>query len=230
MNFLLHRHFAVGELGSRAAGWGAMLPDLWRMADRRMRVRHASLDGEGSEGDMLRGVRHHLDADAWFHATEVFVAGERATAVALRAADLGIRKIGMFAHVGWEMCLDGALVGRVGAASLLTELGEDRVLHERDAEQIALRCGAEHKLGEAREAFSTRLARIGEQLARGPWIEGYQHGEGLALRLSGVMMRLGLVPPDDGQRAGLAAVMGERAAAAHEALDRLMDARRRHVG
>ena len=38
MNFLLHRHLAARALASSEAGHGAMLPDLWRMADRRVRA------------------------------------------------------------------------------------------------------------------------------------------------------------------------------------------------
>lgn len=39
MNFLLHRHLAARDLGSEVAAIGAMLPDLWRMANRRVRAR-----------------------------------------------------------------------------------------------------------------------------------------------------------------------------------------------
>src|SRR5262245_14457660 len=38
VNFVLHHHLAARDLGSPAAGAGAMLPDLWRMADRRVRA------------------------------------------------------------------------------------------------------------------------------------------------------------------------------------------------
>jgi len=39
VNFLLHHHLAFLELGRPEAAAGAMLPDVWRMADRRGHTR-----------------------------------------------------------------------------------------------------------------------------------------------------------------------------------------------
>src|SRR5687768_1786649 len=63
MNFLLHRRLALDELGSRPAAVGAMLPDLWRMADRRVRAREEVSFSEASLSELERGVAHHLEAD-----------------------------------------------------------------------------------------------------------------------------------------------------------------------
>src|SRR3954468_14876389 len=50
VNFLLHHHLAARDLGSPEAAVGAMLPDLWRMADRRVRaIRRLAAPG-GAEG------------------------------------------------------------------------------------------------------------------------------------------------------------------------------------
>src|SRR5262245_409437 len=113
-----------------------MLPDLWRMADRRVRPHRdplaaAERDAGPKEpsdpkdlADVLSGIAHHVRIDRWFHQTDVFTRGERFAADRLRAARVAAPRLPLFAHVLWEMCLDGALVRSVGLAPVLAALRE----------------------------------------------------------------------------------------------------------
>jgi hypothetical protein len=83
---------------------GAVLPDLASMVN--VRVDRSRL-GRGI-GD---GVRCHIEADATFHDHAEFRAGSAALRrdLAERGLDRGpVRAIG---HAGWELLLDGTLVG-----------------------------------------------------------------------------------------------------------------------
>ena len=122
MNFLLHHHLALRDLGRPEAAAGAMLPDVWRMADRRARARSREPGADGGLLDPVsQGVGHHLAVDTWFHRAAVFTEGETATREALRQAREA-PKMGLFAHVAWELCLDGALLRRIGTESVLREV------------------------------------------------------------------------------------------------------------
>jgi hypothetical protein len=228
VNFLLHRHFAAEETGSAHAGIGAMLPDLWRMADRKVRARHERFPADDHVLDgVLRGVTHHLDADRWFHRVQVFVDGERALAARLAAAPFSAKRLPLFAHVIWEMCLDGALIASVGldATVSLLRSGFDETL------EAAARAATLHHFGGAarpddeRRRFEVRMTRLRDELARGPWIDGYQDGPGLAIRTAGVRSRLGFAPFDSDDHARLGDVLDEAAALARPALAALMVAR-----
>ena len=234
MNFLLHRHLAESELGSSTAGVGAMLPDLWRMADRRGRPARAEIDppaGAGALGDVCAGVRHHVEADRWFHATAVFLEGERATLARLREANVEAPRLGLFAHVVWEMCLDGALVRRQGLDATLGGLRAAFAAcfePEEDGAAPADRAvdlhhwGRAGRDGEARAAFARRMRRLREEIARGPWIDGYQDGEGLAFRLAGVRSRLGFEPPSPADHERLSRALERLADEARPALEELL--------
>ncbi|XXX81093.1 hypothetical protein WMF30_20255 [Sorangium sp. So ce134] len=228
MNFLLHRHLAARDLGSVVAGAGAMLPDLWRMADRRVRPSRAP-DRPAAPppclAEVLAGIDHHVAVDRWFHAAPVFVEGERRLAEALRGAALGAPRLPLFAHVLWEMCLDGALVRRTGLAPLLDDLRAG--LAAIDGPPLESAASIHHFDRRApspadRSAFEARLRRICDELARGPWIAGYQDGAGLAQRLSGVRSRFGmpLFTPDQHDR--LAALLDALTPRADAALDDLL--------
>jgi hypothetical protein len=232
VNFLLHRELAVRDTGSEIVGVGAMLPDLWRMADRRVRPSRAPIEhtpGEAAERAMLVGIGHHVRADAWFHASPFFVEGERATLSALRGSGASAGRLALFAHVVWEMCLDGALVRRVGHEPLLASLrrGFEAAAGEPSARSVELHHFARVPRGPGeREAFDARMERIVVELSRGPWTQGYQHGDGLAERLGGVRVRLGLPPlsPEDRARIGDALDgLTDRADASVEGLLRASD-------
>jgi hypothetical protein len=210
VNFLLHRHLAVRDLGAPLAGIGAMLPDLWRMADRRVRAaRRAASDDErpADVAAVLAGVAHHLEVDRWFHAAPVFVEGERLAGERIRNSGSAAPKLALFGHIAWELCLDGALVRRAGLEPTL------RALHEgfAAAEQGAARAAAalhhfdRHARSAAeRDAFEAGMRQLFAEISRGPWIAGYQHGAGIAQRIDGVRRRLGFprLEPDERARFG----------------------------
>jgi hypothetical protein len=213
VNFLLHHRLAAKDLGSPAAAIGAMLPDLWRIADRRVRPGPRSDPSfEGEDGrtlaGVLAGIAHHLEADRWFHDAPVFVEGEKATREAIQAAGLSAPRMGLFAHILWELCLDGALVRAVGLGAILEELRDGFMHVARDGS--AHRAATLHHFGRVarsdddRAAFDQRMDRIAFELTRGPWIDGYQHGDGIAARLDAIRERVGLGRLESDERARLA--------------------------
>lgn len=226
MNFLLHRHLGARDLGTLASGVGAMLPDLWRMADRR--VRPGSFEAPTAVlrplGDILSGVHHHLAADRWFHADAIFVDGEREATRLLRDAKISAPRTVLFAHVLWELCLDGELVRREGAgrvtAAVREGMDEARASLSETAELHHFSRVA--RTPEERLAFETRLDRICRELARGPWIEGYQTGEGVAARIQGVRQSVGLPRMSVDDEARLAEVARALLGSAVCAVDRVL--------
>ncbi len=194
MNFLLHHHLARRDLGRSEAAAGAMLPDVWRMADRRARTQ--SVDPELSVGTVravTEGIAHHLEVDAWFHVAPVFTRGETAARMALRRAP-GVAKLGLFAHVAWELCLDGALLRRVGLQRQLDALRASVQSMRPDAHHRAAALHADRRSGDplaVRQRFESRVDQILDAIARGPWIAAYSTGHGIAERLDGVRARLG---------------------------------------
>ncbi|MDI1435709.1 hypothetical protein [Polyangium sorediatum] len=229
MNFLLHRHLAEAHTGSRAVGAGAMLPDLWRMADRRVRPRHAVEAEEplgGRLAEVLVGIRHHVAADHWFHENRVFVEGEKLVATRMREAALGAKRMGLLAHVIWEMCLDGALLRRAGFEATRAALAEGFSAVEGDLGPAATmhHFSALERTAEERATFDARMKRLCAEVERGPWIEGYQYGEGIALRVSGVRARLGLPPLDAADHARLGQALDGVAREADAILEEILRA------
>ena len=187
-----------------------MLPDLWRIADRRVRALHVDHgDAEGALSEVLAGIDHHLDVDRWFHADAVFLEGERFTATLLREAAIDAPRIGLFAHILWELCLDGALV-RSHGDTIPNALGAAFDAATRDS--AFARAATLHHFGRVsrteaeRDAFDHRMHRIETELARGTWIAGYAHGAGIAERIDGVRARVGFAPLVDTNRTKLADV------------------------
>lgn len=203
MNFLLHRHLAAEELGV-VAGVGAMLPDLWRMADRRLRARPGRGEGAlGLEAELSAGVEHHLAEDASFHRDPLFVEGERQLATAFRDARLTARRMGLLAHVAWELCLDGALLQMYGLDSALGGLRRGLELLEAENGEPLARLARRHATRDLAthpdSPLHRRLEHLLDELLASDWIPGYQHPEGIADRLLGVRRRLGLEPLDPAQ-------------------------------
>jgi hypothetical protein len=229
LNFLLHRHLAARDLESDIAGIGAMLPDLWRMADRRVRPAPipGPTPGAGDLASILAGIEHHLRLDRWFHGADVFVVGERLTSERLRASRIEAAKVGLFAHIGWELCLDGALVRQEGLESTLGLLrdgfaaagapaGDAVSLHHFERLE---RTPAE------RQAFDAGMTRLFTEIARGPWIAGYRSGDGVAGRIGGIRVRLGFPRLSTDDRRRLGDVFDGLAAHADVALAALLEAR-----
>jgi hypothetical protein len=229
VNFLLHHHLARRDLGAGEAAVGAMLPDLWRMADRRVRARPERAQGgeDRALGAVLAGIDHHLVADRWFHKDPVFFEGEQRAVARLRAAGIEAPRMGLFAHVLWELCLDGELVKRTGLERLLASLREG---FERARGGPADRAAEIHhwsgsaRTAEDRALFDGRMGRLFTELARGPWIEGYQYGEGVAIRIEGVRSRLGLAPMSAEDRGRLGDVASALLGEAEGAVDRVLAA------
>jgi hypothetical protein len=111
VNLLGHTHVALAG-GRDDAGWllGAVLPDLAPMAG--VRVRRAHLEGALGEG-----VRCHLRADEVFHAHPLFRESSAALRRDLSARDVPRGAARAVAHAGWEMLLDGTLVGSESEAA-----------------------------------------------------------------------------------------------------------------
>ena len=210
MNFLFHFHLAVSDLDSETSGIGAMLPDIWRMADRRVRARRlAVLSSDDSDSDknlsqLLSGIEHHLDVDEWFHQDPLFIEGEKLTRDAFRDANFSAGKMLLMAHIAWELCLDGALLRRLGVENVLADLRRSFNSIPLDVHELAVRRHLDPK-ATARvdvRVFLERLERLFQDIQAGPWITGYAHGPGLARRLGGVRRRLrleGLSGEDEGR-------------------------------
>jgi hypothetical protein len=230
VNFLLHHELAARDLGRPESAAGAMLPDVWRMADRRARARgegNTELETGAHPEPGLRaaaqGLAHHLRVDAWFHRAPVFVDGETAVRQVLRRASAP--KIGLFAHVAWDLCLDGALLRRRGTPRVLAELRESvaslrPVLHHRLASAHTLLPDADRAL------FEARVDRILDAIVAGPWVAGYATGLGIAERLDGLRRRLGLPPMSAADRESIALGLESQVARADAALDEITQAAR----
>ncbi len=104
MNFLGHTHVALAEADDPEFLLGAVLPDLAPMAGIRMRR-------AGIGGRLGDGVACHLRADAAFHAHPEFRRGSGALRRDLTARGLGSGPARAVGHAGWELLLDGTLVG-----------------------------------------------------------------------------------------------------------------------
>ena len=183
-----------------------MLPDFWRMAHRRVRPKPGADPPDDASPELtalLEGVQHHLRADDWFHKHPVFVEGEKRLAQRFRETEVQADKIGLFAHIGWELCLDGALLRQVGVEETL-----NKVRQGFDEARCELSATAEHHASEAGSGvpngFHDRLEDLLERVAWSDWVPGYTNGDGVARRLGGVRRRVRLAPfsSDDLARLG----------------------------
>jgi hypothetical protein len=221
VNFLMHRRLAADALGSDVAGVGGMLPDLWRIADRRVRASDiVERSDRGRLADLMDGIAHHLSADRRFHKAEVFTRGEALVGEVMKT--LAAPRARLFAHITWELCLDGELVRRDGIDQVLDATrrgfsrGDAAMTEAAEAHHFARvpREAAE------REVFEHKMRRIVHGLVHGPWIASYRSGRGVAERVSGVRVSLGLPPFDFDDRLrlaeGLDALAGDAASAVDE--------------
>jgi hypothetical protein len=111
VNVLGHSHVAL-SVGVDTPDYvlGAVLPDLASMA----RVR---LDRSRLAGALADGVRCHVAADAAFHTAPEFVLGSSAIRDDLRARGVAPGPARAIGHVGWELLLDGTLLGSPARAA-----------------------------------------------------------------------------------------------------------------
>ncbi len=189
MNFLLHRHFARRELNDAAAGFGAMLPDLVRMVDRRWRPRPDAVvrgRGDATLESVLDGIDHHLAIDLWFHRRGELHDGERRTVAAFRDAGATARRLPLFGHAAWEMLIDGAWVRRESASAV-----EDALRRECEAlagtAALAMALHGDEPAWSASPEAQSRLWRTVPVLS-----SGYASAEGMAARLDGLRASFGL--------------------------------------
>ena len=202
-----------------------MLPDLWRMADRRAKTA-ASVTAEPSAPlptrELVRGVGHHLAVDAWFHRTPHFVEGERLTAETLGAT--GSPRLRLFAHVTWEMCLDGALLRRnpEDVRKLVTWSVASNSNESALAWEACRRRGPSHDRLEP-AVFDARMTRLLGAIETFELPEGYASGEGVATRLAGIRAAFGLGRPSTDELSRWAGAIERVAEAADDALPALED-------
>lgn len=194
------------------------MPDLWRMADRGMRAQTSVTD---TSSPLALGVAHHLEADGWFHRTEVFKRGERALAREL--AQVGVPKLVLFAHPTWEMCLDGALLSAGDFEASLARLRHDVEGASAGFDEVALLHGAAGLADQA--LFRSRLAHIVRGLLDGRWIASYRTGLGLAQCVAGMRKRFSLPPFGEEEESVVACILDDTLIRAREALPRLLAAR-----
>jgi hypothetical protein len=111
VNVLGHTHVALA-VGADAPDYvfGAVLPDLASMAGVR-------LDRSRLAGAVADGVRCHVAADAAFHTAPPFVQGSGAIRDDLRARGVAAGPARAIGHVGWELLLDGTLLGSPARAA-----------------------------------------------------------------------------------------------------------------
>jgi hypothetical protein len=111
MNLLAHTWVAraCGH-DTPAAVLGAVAPDLATMAGVR-------LDRAALEGEVATGVRCHLLTDAAFHRDPRFLAGSSALRRDLVAVGVPRGAARAAGHVGWELLLDGPLLGSATEAA-----------------------------------------------------------------------------------------------------------------
>jgi len=115
--------------------------------------------------------------------------------------------MGLFGHIAWELCLDGALLRRVG---METVLGAVRGSIE------AVRPDAHHRAAEAwlpdlpagdRGRFERRVDQLLDAIAEGRWVAGYATAAGIVERLEGLRARLGFPPLAKDDREAVAAAL-----------------------
>ena len=104
MNFLGHTHVALASGDDPVFVLGAVLPDLASMAGVR-------IDRTRSGGPLHDGIRCHIETDAEFHGHPLFRQGSAAIRTDLVPLELPVGASRAIGHIGWELLLDGTLVG-----------------------------------------------------------------------------------------------------------------------
>jgi hypothetical protein len=112
VNVLGHTYVAAARAPTEDLPFlfGAVLPDLAGMA--RIRLDRAARDGPFGDG-----IRCHHQVDLAFHADRAFQHGAVALRADLEASGLARGPARAIGHAGWELLLDGALLGSATEAS-----------------------------------------------------------------------------------------------------------------
>ena len=193
MNILGHTHVALaGGHDDPAYLLGAALPDLASMAG--VRLARAGLDGA-----LAAGVRCHLAADAAFHAHAAFRAGSGALRRAVADRGVGSGPARAVGHAGWELLLDGTLVGTEAETAFRRGLAA--------GEQVLPALGPED-----RRRWTGFLARVRTASAL-----RYDEPQWVAERLHGMLARRPLLRLPDHQVATVADALAAASQAVAEA-------------
>jgi hypothetical protein len=110
LNFYAHLVAASWQSENSEFALGSMLPDFASMASFRLQPDQV--------GTIAEGVAYHHHSDKAFHGLAAFREQERWTLEHLLSAGLRRGPARGVAHVGVELCLDGALIGRADALYL----------------------------------------------------------------------------------------------------------------
>jgi hypothetical protein len=111
MNVLGHASVALAWGGDDPAFvLGAVLPDLASMV-------HMRIDRSVLYGPVGDGMSCHIDADAIFHDHPDFRAGSAALRRDLASQGLDRGPVRAIGHAGWELLLDGTLLGSPAEAA-----------------------------------------------------------------------------------------------------------------
>jgi hypothetical protein len=160
MNVLGHASVALAWGGDDAAFvLGAVLPDLAAMVN--VRVDRSRLDGRVGDG-----VRCHVEADAVFHDHPEFRAGSAALRRDLAGQGLDRGPARAIGHAGWELLLDGTLVGSSAEAAYWQAL---------DLAELALDAIAEHGRGRWLGFLAYRRRRPPLRYDEPPWVAERLH-------------------------------------------------------
>jgi hypothetical protein len=228
VNFVFHHHLALLDSGDPEVALGAMLPDLLRIVDRSLRTSKSAVASWPREQDdlsrVVRGVEHHLEVDAWFHDTVAFTRGEAHARA--RLAHTGWARAGLFAHVAWELCLDGALLTHAEPRAWETRPSPTKTLAESSAlSPLATRlldARFPHVPGSVRALHAARLERL---LARVLELaSGYSEAHGLFVRLEGMRRALRLPETDAPTRERVERALDELLTLARPDVDELRSA------
>lgn len=141
MNFYAHLVAASWQSEDFEFALGAMLPDFANMAGFRL--------APNQPDSVARGIEFHHHSDKAFHRLPSFRNHERWTLQHLLAAGLRRGPARGVAHVGVELCLDGALLGQADALYL-------RAL------ACATTASLRWRAPEEAEVFATLIARLRE--------------------------------------------------------------------
>ena len=138
---------------------GAVLPDLASMV-------HVRIDRSLLGGPVGDGMRCHIDADAIFHDHPDFRAGSAALRRDLASQGLERGPVRAIGHAGWELLLDGTLVGSPAEAAYRRAL---------DVGELALDAVAEADRSRWLAFLSNRRRRPRLRYDDPPWVAERLH-------------------------------------------------------
>jgi hypothetical protein len=115
--------------------------------------------------------------------------------------------LGLFAHIAWELCLDGALLRRVGIETVLRSVRGSIEAVRPDAHHRAAQAWLPDVPAEDRGRFDGRVDQILDAIAEGRWVAGYAMAPGIVERLDGLRARLGFEAMTKDDREAVAAAL-----------------------